>query len=103
MREGRFGIPGDHVVVTTTYVTEHGRPVLLVSHEMDDDGTPCWQFHADNGDYSTAVLQLVALDQIRQLDASLDELATLPVAHEARRASPAHAWVITPIVEVPQP
>jgi hypothetical protein len=92
-----FDIPDDAAVVTTTYVTRDRMPVLLVSHEQDDeDGTMLWQFHSGNGDYSPEKLQLVRLNTVLSLDPSLKEVASLPVGYSAVRATPNDPWVFRP-------
>ena len=47
------------MVVTSSYVTQYGMPVLEVSHEDDEEGGSLWQFHAGNGDYDMSKMQLV--------------------------------------------
>ena len=89
-----FDIPADAAVVTTSHVTQGHLPVLCVFHEMGEGDEILWQFHCGNGDYSPAVLQLVRLDEILGLDASLAELANLPVGWRATRASAADPWII---------
>jgi hypothetical protein len=88
-----FDIAPDAVVVTTRYVTEQGLPVLYVTHEHDPEEGIVWQFHAGNGDYSSAVLQLVRLDEILAIDPNLSCLWSLPVGQTAARESAANEWV----------
>lgn len=90
-----FDIPPDGVVVTTTYVTQRGEPVLYVTHEYDEEEGAVWQFHCGNGDYEPAVIQLIRLDEILQIDASLYGLAGLACGFCAKRASQLQPWVIT--------
>ena len=54
-----FDISPDTMVVTSSYVTDAGMPVLCVSHEQDPEEGIIWQFHAGNGDFGTDVIQLV--------------------------------------------
>ena len=89
-----FDVPPDAAVVTTSYVTGQRMPILYVSHGFDEEEGVTWQFHCDNDDFSTAVLQLVRLDEVLRLDAGLDALATLPLGHLARRSSATAKWVI---------
>jgi hypothetical protein len=86
------------VAVTTTYVVERAVPVLEVTHELDpEDGSSVWQFHCGNGDYDPGVLRLVSIQQILDLDASVEAALALPAGSEARRASPSAPWVISPL------
>jgi len=89
-----FGISDDTVVVTTSYVTLHGRPVLEVSHDDDEEGGSLWQFHCGDGDYSPEKLQLVALHTVLALDPSLSEVAGLRVGSTARRSSNDAPWCV---------
>ncbi|RYZ02078.1 MAG: hypothetical protein EOO73_33210 [Myxococcales bacterium] len=95
--EWPFDVPPGEVVVTTTYVTKGGLPILSVVHELDEDEGIVWQFHCGNGDYDNAVLQLVRLDEILRLEPGLLELAGLPLGHEARRDGPGAPWRVAPV------
>ena len=89
-----FDISPDTVVVTTTYVTCEGQPILYVTHEHDEEEGVIWQFHCGNGDYSSAVVQLVRLDEIFDIDGTIAELVGLPVGFCAKRSSVKDKWVI---------
>lgn len=86
-----FDLPDEAMVITSTYVTRDGFPVLQVTHEVDE-GEEDWQFHCGNGDYSTSRMQLVRLGTILKMDPTLTEVADLPVGYVARRASPDQPW-----------
>lgn len=94
MATWRFQIAPDTAVVTTSYVMQERMPILDVIHELDEDGSPHWQFHCGNGDYRGEVLRLVRPDQILALDPDIGEVLTMPSGSRATRASPAHAWVV---------
>ena len=95
MEAWAFDVPADFVVVTTTYVTRDGQPILQVTREQDEeDGSDIWQFHCGNGDYDPGVLQLVRLDTVLKIDPGLRELAQLPVGSEATRTSVGAPWEI---------
>jgi hypothetical protein len=89
-----FDVPPDAAVVTTSYVTKRGLPILEVSHEWDDEEGVTWQFHCGNGDYDPAVIQLVRLDEILRVDPALMALASLPLGASARRNSSDGQWII---------
>lgn len=95
IREWKFDVDAAAAVVTTSYVTEHSLPILYVVHEHDDEEGVIWQFHADNGDYSSEVLQLVRLDEVLAIDPTLEELAQLPLGHAARREGPEDEWTVS--------
>lgn len=87
-----FDIPPDAVVVTTTYVTRDGYPILYVTHEYDEEEGVIWQFHCGNGVYEPHVLQLVRLDEILELDRSIADLAQLPLGFCAKRTNVKEKW-----------
>lgn len=90
-----FDISWETMVVTSTFVTRDGLPILEVSHEDDGEGGSLWQFHAGNGHYAMDRMQLVRLATILSLDSSVAETAGLGVGLAARRASIGEPWVIS--------
>lgn len=89
-----FSITHDTMVVTSTYVTEDGMPILDVSHEDDEEGGSLWQFHCGNGDYNMNKMQLVRLDTIVALDPTIDQLASLEKGKTARRETKNSPWIL---------
>ena len=89
-----FPIARNTMVVTSTFVTEQGMPILEVSHEDDEEGGCLWQFHCGNGDYSMSRMQLVRLDTILALDPTIEQLAELKMGSTARRESLDSAWIL---------
>jgi hypothetical protein len=92
LESNAFSIPPETMVVTSTYVTHERMPILVVTHELDEEGMPLWQFHCGNGDYDLARMQLVRLDTILRIDPTIQSVAALPIGHVARRASPRDDW-----------
>jgi Domain of unknown function (DUF4262) len=76
----------DTACFTTNRVME-GAPITYVSHDFEGD----WQFHGDD-DISEVAPQLVGLDCMVEMDASLQELHELPCGWAAERKSPKHKW-----------
>jgi hypothetical protein len=93
-----FPIGPDEPVITSSYVTGQGEPILYVSHDPDEESASggAWQFHCGNGDYAMERMQLVALDTILALDPSVAEVADMAVGHGARRTAPGAPWHIAP-------
>ena len=89
-----FNIADDTMVVTSSYVTQGGYPILEVSHEDDEEGGSLWQFHCGNGDYSMDKMELVRLDTILGMDPTVIEIAHLPLGQCARRPAPNANWSI---------
>ena len=85
---GEFG--SDALAITTRQVMREGWPILLVTHDADDGG---WQFvngHGDTEDTGSAMV--VAAANVAALDASLGELASLPLGWRAWRESVDQPW-----------
>jgi len=80
-----FDIDMNNVVLTSTYVTNDKMPILYVSHEVDEDGRPSWQFHCGNDDYDMDKMVLVSFSNILALDSGISKLEDLPVGYAARR------------------
>ena|ERR1022692_4595331 len=89
-----FPLPDEMMVVTSTYVTSDGMPVLYVTHEKDEDGEHLWQFHCGNNDYDMSRMQLVRFDTIKKIDSSVCKLAGLPLGFSARRSSKDQEWTV---------
>jgi hypothetical protein len=96
MAAKQFPIARTEPVITSSYVTQAGQPILYVSHDPDDESASggAWQFHCGNGDYAMDRMQLVALDTILAIDPSVAEVADMAVGYGARRTEPGAAWQI---------
>jgi len=88
-----FDIPLETMVMTSTYVTRDGLPVLQVSHEYDEEDGDDWQFHCGNGDYAMDKMQLVRLSTILKIDPDVVVVADLPVGFVAKRTAVGQPWV----------
>jgi hypothetical protein len=89
-----FDVPPDEAVLTTKYVTAQHMPILLVMHQVDEEDGVIWQFHCDNDDYRSEVLQLVQLKEVLALDSTVESLASMPTGYTARRERVGEAWNI---------
>ena len=87
-----FNISDETMVVTSSYVTREGCPILEVSHEEDEEGGSLWQFHCGNGDYSMEKMELVRLDTILKIDPTVREVAGLEMGKCARRSGLDASW-----------
>ena len=67
-------------------------PILYVSHELDEDGDPTWQFHCVVVPFKMEDAQLVRLDTVVALDASVVPLCDLPVGYAAKRSAIGAPW-----------
>ena len=77
----------NRAVFTTRFVIEEGHPILLVSHDKDDD----WQFLCGTTN-DTADGRLVCLGSIVETHPSVVELADLPAGWQASRNTPGEPW-----------
>ncbi len=89
-----FDVSPETAVVTSTYITKHKHPILYVTHEFDEEEGIIWQFHSGNNDYNPEIMQLVRLDEIIEIDSSINELANLPLGYCAKRSHKSDKWII---------
>lgn len=89
-----FPIADNVAVITSTYVTRDGMPILLVTREEDDEEGESWQFHCGNGDYAMERMQLVGLGTVLRIDPTVREVADLPLGHCATRTAVGAPWTI---------
>ena len=89
--EWAFDDPPNVAVITTTYVTHAGKPILYVSHDADDGS---WQFHSSDA-VSEKDAMIVALGEILEIDSSIAELANLPIGWCAIRRNSNEAWKLS--------
>lgn len=82
------------MVVTSTYVTEKIMPVLIVTHEDDEEGGSLWQFHCGNGDYDMSKMQLVRLDTVLSIDPTIESVLGLKKGQSAVRSSKSANWIL---------
>ena len=90
----KFDISPDTVVVTSTYIMKKGMPILYVTHEYDEEEGIIWQFHCGNGDYREEVLMLVCLEEVIDIDKSIEEIADIPQGYCAKRKNNSEKWEI---------
>ena len=82
-----FDQPPDAVAITVRAVLE-GAPILLVSHDADDDG---WQF-LDGNEVDLDQAVLISMARAVDLDPSLREVADLAPGWTAWRGAPGEPW-----------
>jgi hypothetical protein len=86
--EWPFDQPRNCAVITLKRIIAGDRPILMVTHDLDDHG---WQF-LDGGDVDESDAAVVGLAGMVARDPSLLELADLPPGWCAWRASPTDPW-----------
>jgi hypothetical protein len=74
--------------VTSTHITKHGCPILLVTHYEDDHS---WVFQSGKP-VSMADAQVVGMGEIFRLDATLFEIADFPPGWSAERDTVGGEW-----------
>jgi hypothetical protein len=79
--------------ITTVKVLESLAPILLVTHDLDDGG---WQFLCGTTN-DEADARIVGLGTVVKWDASVNELADLPLGWRAWRESPDAPWSRAPV------
>ena len=84
-----FGTP-EGLVFTSRHVMYEGWPILLVSHDADDEA---WQFVNGDGNTDEGVKpMLVHPEHVVELDPSVLVLADLPLGWQAWRGSVQDEW-----------
>jgi hypothetical protein len=84
--------PDDLAVVTSTFVMNDKMPILIVTHEDDEEGGSLWQFHCGNDDYDMEKMLLVSLNTIFSFDPSIRQVLDLPKGQTATRQSVSSEW-----------
>ncbi len=84
----RFEEDLNTAIITTRYVLELKSPILYVFHF--DDGF--WQFSGDEKNLSDSDYKLIALEEIINLDPSIQEVSDLPFNSEAYRKDINSKW-----------
>lgn len=88
--EWPFEDPPRVAVFTTTHVMNAGKPILYVSHDVDDGA---WQFHSGDRVFSRDAM-IVALEEVLAIDPSIGSLSSLPLGYCAERRDRESAWRI---------
>ena len=83
-----FDDPPNVATLTTRPVMDGSSWIALVSHDEDDGG---WQFIGPEG-ASMDQAMLVALHNVLRRDATIGELADLPLGWQAWRDAPDQPW-----------
>lgn len=79
-------------VYTTKFVLNEKKTITYVTHDFEDGA---WQFFSsDNFDSYEEVAKIVSLEQIIKIDATLVELADLPLGYIATRKDSHDQWKI---------
>ena len=77
------------MAITSTHITEHNKPILLVSHYLEDHS---WAFLSGQP-ITTEEMQLVTVEQIIKIDPAVLKAATLQPGWSAKRNSISDTWV----------
>jgi len=84
-----FTDPRNVAVFTSSQVVRLRRPILYVSHDVDDGA---WQFLTGAERVSTGDAMIVALENMVDHDPSICELADLPCGWSAERDGIGSPW-----------
>ena len=88
MDDWPFEDPENVAVMTVRQIIDDGRPILRVSHDVDDG---MWQF-LTGGTVRMDDALVVSLRSVYRLDPSIGELADLPLGWTAERSAPEVPW-----------
>ena len=84
----RFDQPRNCAVLTLRQVLDGTEPILLVSHDLGDDG---WQF-IGSSDASFVDARVVSLEEMVNLDPTILVVSDLLPGLQAVRSGPGLAW-----------
>jgi hypothetical protein len=90
-----FSEPKNIAVLTLKSIVYHGNSILRVTHDKDDHS---WQFLTLHTPDETDAI-VVSLEEIVNLDDSINQLSNLPVGWHAWRESKDEPWTIEKSVD----
>ncbi len=83
----KFKEPGNTACFSCIHVL-NGEPILFVSH--DQEGS--WQFLCGKENHPESEAKIVALEEISNIDQTVNELYEMPLGVGATRASSSEKW-----------
>jgi len=87
-KEFKFKEPKNTAVFTCDHVVNKERVILFASHDEDGD----WQFLCGHDDHTTENAKIVSLEQMVQLDRTINELFEMPTSVGAERKKVGAKW-----------
>jgi hypothetical protein len=84
-----FDQPPNAAAITSKHVISREKPILLVSHDLDDHG---WQFLTGES-VSTDEAKVVSMQEIVEIDPTLKEVSDLPPGWSAQRSTAGSSWM----------
>jgi hypothetical protein len=85
-----FDQPKNCAVITLRQIINHDVPILVVYHDIDDDG---WQFMS-NIETTMEDMMLVSLEEITKIDSTVFEVSTIQPGYHAWRNNVGSKWII---------
>ncbi len=85
-----FSDPEDTIVFTMVQILDGLEPILLVTHDIEDDA---WQFLPGHDQFTEDDARAVSFAEMLSLDSSIALLADLPIGWSARRKAAYLPWV----------
>lgn len=80
----------DTIAITCVHILEENKPILYVSHDLDDG---YWQFLCGK-EHNIEDSKVVGLEEIYKMDKSIKKLANLDCGKFAYRKDPKSKWNI---------
>lgn len=85
----KFKEPENTACITCRHVIEKERPILYVTHDIEDGS---WQFMCGMDDHTTADAKIVSLKNITSIDLTVNDLFEMPLGFGAERKSITAKW-----------
>ncbi len=89
-QEWSFDQPKNCAVFTLRQIMNNEVPILVVYHDIDDDG---WQF-VSNIETKMEDAMLVSLEEITKIDPTVFEISTIQPGYHAWRQKIGSKWII---------
>ena len=85
----KFKEPANTACFVCDHVLKKERPILFVSHGNEDSN---WQFLCGHEDHNEKNIRIISLQQVVDLDSSLNDLWEMPVGVSAEREKIGDGW-----------
>jgi hypothetical protein len=85
----KFDLPKNTACFVCNHVLNKERPILLVSHDEADSN---WQFLCGKNDHDDQSIRIISLEEVTELDNSINDLFDLPEGVTAERVDIGLTW-----------
>ena len=87
--EYKFQDPENTACIVCIHVFDRERPILSVTHDLDDG---CWQFLCGQDDHDETTAKVISLKEATEIDHSINDLFEMPTGIGADRKTINDKW-----------